>query len=121
MPKFVKFSIFLTVVFWLLWLYLLFFGISPGTYREIFLFLGVLFISLGFTLSFPFYFIYRKRYPKFTDVRVLFKRALKWGYYISFGFIGVALMDAFHIVKVLNIGLFGLLCVGIFFQLKGKK
>lgn len=121
MPKFLRLYLIVTIILWGFWLYLLFFGISPSTYKEIFIFLGVLFFSLGFTLSFPFYFIYRKRYPRFTDVRMLFKRALKWGFYISFGFIGMALMGAFHIITPLNVGLFGLLYVGIFFQIKGRK
>lgn len=121
MPKFFRFSLIITIILWWFWLYLLFFGISPSTYKEIFIFLGVLFFSLGLTLSFPFYFIYIKKYPKFTDVRMLFKRALKWGFYISFGVVGIAFLDAFKIITLLNTGLFGLLYIGIFFQLKGKK
>ena len=121
MPKFLRFSLIITIILWALWSYLLFFGISPSTYKEIFIFLGVLFFSLGLSLSFPFYFIYIRKYPKFTDVRMLYKRALKWGFYISFGIVGIGFLDAFKIVTLLNTGLFGLLYIGIFFQLKGKK
>lgn len=121
MPKFIKFSIVVSVLLWGLWVYLLFFGIYPSSYKEIFLFLLVLFLALGMTISFVFYFIYKKRYPKFGEDRVLYKKASKWAFFLSFGVIGVALLDAFHLMTLLNAGLFGLLYIGIFFQVRGRK
>ena len=121
MPKYVKFLVFVCVLMWGWWVYLLFFGIFPDSYKEIFLFLGVLFFSLGLSFSFLFYFIFFKKYPNFTDLRILFRRALKWGFFISFGIVGVGLMKAFHIINLLNTGLFGLLYIGVFVQMRGRK
>ena len=121
MPKFVKFSFVLTILLWGFWLFLLFLGISPSTYQEIFLFLGVLFFCLGFSFSFPFYFVYLKKYPKFTDLRMLFKRALKWGFFISFGVVVFSFLLAFHLVTALNLFLVGVFLIAMFFQLKGRR
>ncbi len=52
---------------------------------------------------------------------ILYKRALKYGFLISFGLIGIALMQAFNIVTVLNVSLFALLYVGVFMQVGGKR
>lgn len=121
MIKLVKFSIFLNVVLWVLWFVLLFFWISPDTYMEIFLFLGVLFLCLGLSFSFPFYFFYKKKYPKFTDLKQLFRRALKWGFFISFGIVTIAFLRAFHIDTLLNIGLVGIFYIAVFVHLRGRK
>jgi drug/metabolite transporter (DMT)-like permease len=121
MPKFVKSAIIFSLILWILWFYFLFFGLSPKSYKEIFIFLGVLFLAVGMSLSFPFYFIYKKKYKNFTDMGILYKRALKYGFLISFGLIGIALMQAFNIVTVLNVSLFALLYVGVFMQVGGKR
>jgi len=121
MPKYVKFLMFVCILLWWWWLYLLFFGILPNSYREIFFFLGVLFFALGLTFSFLFYFIYLKKYPNFTDMRVLFRRALKWGFFVSFGVIGLAFLKALNIINLLNAGLFALLYIATFVQLLGKR
>jgi hypothetical protein len=121
MPKYVKSLLVLCVLLWVWWVYLLFLGILPNSYGEIFLFLGVLFFSLGLTFSFIFYFIYVKKYPSFTDMRVLFRRSLKWGFFISFGFIGLGFLKALNIISLLNAGLFGLLYAATFIQLRGRR
>ncbi|HQG58263.1 MAG TPA: hypothetical protein PLM44_00285 [bacterium] len=121
MPKFIKFRIAIVAVLWIFWIYLLLFAISPNSYWEIFLFLGVLFFALGLTLSFIFYLFNKKKYPKFTDLKVLYKKGSKWGFFASFVIIGVAFLDAFHIMTTLNLFLFGLLCIGIFIETRGRK
>jgi len=85
------------------------------------MFLGVLFLCLGLTLSFPFYFIYTKTLPNFTNLKLLYRKGLKWGMFISFGITGLLFLKALNLINLLNAGLFGLLWVGIFFQIKGKK
>lgn len=120
MPKFIKFFLVVNALLWGWWVFLLL-GTTPSSYNPIFLFLGVLFFSLGLTLSFPFYLIYRKKLPKFTNLKLLYRRALKWGMFISFGIIGLAFLRALNLINILNAGLFGLLYVGIFVQIKGKK
>jgi hypothetical protein len=54
-------------------------------------------------------------------MRILYKRALRYGFLISFGLVGVALMQAFKIITVLNVSLFALLYVGIFMQMGGRR
>jgi len=121
MPKFIKFRIAVVAVLWIFWIYLLLFAISPNSYREIFLFLGVLFFVLGSTFSLIFYLFNKKKYPKFTDLKVLYKKGSKWGFFAGFVIIGVAFLDAFHIMTTLNLCLFGLLCIGIFVEIRGRK
>ncbi len=121
MPRFIKSAIIFSLILWVLWFYFLFFGLSPSSYKEIFIFLGVLFLAVGVSLSLPFYSIYKKKYKNFTDMRILYKRALKYGFLISFGFVGLALMRAFNIITVLNISLFALLYIGIFMQIGGRR
>jgi len=120
MPKFIKFPIVVNVFLWALWIYLLL-GTSPGSYKPIFLFLGVLFLALGLTLSFPFYFIYHKKLSNFTNLKLLYRRGLKWGMFISFGVAGFGFLRALNLVNLLNAGLFGLLYLGIFIQLRGWR
>jgi len=121
MPKFIKFSLVVNLLLWGLWFYLLFIGILPNSYREIFLFLSVLFLAMGLTFSFPFYFFYKKKYKNFTDLGILYKKALKWGFFVSFGVVAIAIMEAFHILTLLNVALLALLYLGFFVQLRGRK
>jgi len=120
MPKFIVFMLVLTVFLWGCLAYLIF-STLPSTYTNIFMFLGVLFLCLGLTLSFPFYFIYTKQLPNFTNLKMLYRKGLKWGMFISFGITGLLFLKALNLINLLNAGLFGLLWVGIFFQIKGKK
>ena len=120
MPKFVKFLIVVNILLWGFWIYLLL-GTKASSYDSIFLFLGVLFVSLSLSLSFPLSFIFHKTHPNFTNPRLLYRRGLKWGTFVSFGVIGIAFLRAFNLVNLLNVGLFSLLYFGIFFQIKGKK
>jgi len=68
-----------------------------------------------------FFLFYKKRYKNFTDLGVLYKRGLKWGFFLSFGVVGVAFMDAFRLIHWLNLSLFGILYIGFFIQLRGRR
>lgn len=120
MPKFIKFIAVVTVLLWG-WLTFLINKTMPSSYTSIFLFLSVLFLALSFSFSFPFYVIYKKRLPNFTNLKLLYRKSLKWGMFISFGVVGIAFLKALNLINLLNAGLFALLWVGIFFQIKGKK
>ena len=120
MPKFIKFVVVLAVLLWV-WLAFLVLKTLPNSYVSIFLFLGVLFLALSFTISLPFYFIYCKKLPNFTNLKLLYRKSLKWGMFISFGVVGLLFLKALNLINLLNSGLFGLLWIGIFFQIKGKK
>jgi hypothetical protein len=94
---------------------------SPDTYPSIFMFLFTLFVALGFLLSIPFYFLLKRKTPEFTNVNLLYRKGLKYGMFVAFGLIGLAFLRAFRILSLLNIGLFMLLYLGIFYQLKSKR
>ena len=121
MTKYVKLNFWLMIILWVFWCYLLFFGISPDKYFNIFLFLVTLLFALGLTFSHLFFLFYKKRYKNFTDLGVLYKRGLKWGFFLSFGVVGVAFMDAFRLIHWLNLSLFGILYIGFFIQLRGRR
>lgn len=94
---------------------------APDSYLNIATFLVALYAALDSTLCIPFYLIYRKRFINFTDQKVLFRMSSKWPAFISFGVVGMLFLKAFHLINLLNAGLFTLLYIGIFFQIKGRK
>lgn len=120
MPKFIKFVGVINILLWSLFIFLVLTTL-PNSYTNIFLFLSVLFLSLGFTFSFPFYLFYTKKLPNFTNLKLLYRKGLKWGMYLSFGITGFLFLKALNLINLLNAGLFLLLFIGIFFQIKGKK
>jgi len=120
MPKFIKFVGVLTILLWSL-LITLVFTTLPNSYTSIFMFLVVLFLCLGFTLSLPFYFIYTKKLPNFINLKLLYRKGLKWGMFISFGVVCFLFLKALNLINLLNIGLLLLFYIGIFFQIKGKR
>jgi len=120
MPKFLYTIIFLSLLSWGIVFYIV--GVvNPSSYLPIFMFIFCLFIALSFTLSLLFFSILKKKKPDFLKDNVLYKKSFKYAAYISFGISGVALLRAFKIINLLNLGLFMLLYIGIFYQLKGKR
>lgn len=120
MPKFLYSIYVITLFMWSILAFLLF-NTSPNNYPSIFIFLFVLYGALGFTLSLPFYYFLTFKFPNFTNPNILYKRALKWGLYISSGVAIFLLLKSLDLLNLLNGGLFILLYIGFFFQLKGKK
>lgn len=92
-----------------------------GTYKSIFLFIFALFMALTFLLSIPIYLFLKKKNPTFSNDNVQYKKGLKYASFIAFGVAGLAFLRAFRIVSLLNVGLFMLLYLGIFYQLKSKR
>jgi len=120
MPKFFYSVILILLIAWGGLIALILKG-SPDTYPSIFLFLFMLFIALGFSLSIPFYIYLKRKTPEFTNINLLYKKGLKYGMFVAFGLTGLAFLRAFRILSLLNIGLFMLLYLGIFYQLKSKR
>jgi len=98
-----------------------FFVVSPTSYSNIFAFLILLFLAVGFAVSLPLYKRLTKKNPGFSNQNILYKKALKQGLFISFGITGVLLLRAFKLVSLLNIGLFALLYLGIFYQIRDRR
>jgi hypothetical protein len=120
MPKFFYSVIFIVILAWGLLTYIVLGG-SPDTYPSIFLFIIALFIALGFSLSVPIYVSMRRKNPGFANDNLVYRKSLKYGLFISLGISGVAFLRAFRILSLLNVGLFMLLYLGIFYQLKSKR
>ena len=120
MPKFMWSIIVYTALAWV-FAAIMVLVIPPVSYIQIVGFLVILYVGINGLLSIPFYFIYRKRLPNFMDQKVLFKMSSKWPAFISFGIVGILFLKAFNLINLLNTGLFALLYVGIFFQIKGRK
>jgi glucan phosphoethanolaminetransferase (alkaline phosphatase superfamily) len=120
MPKFFYSIILVIVLAWGLLALLVLRG-SPDTYPSIFLFITVLFIALGFSLSIPIYLSLKRKNPEFANNNLLYKKGLKYALFIAFGISGIAFLRAFRILSLLNVGLFMLLYLGFFYQLKSKR
>lgn len=120
MPKFIWTVLVFSLISWG-FLVTLVLKYSPDSYLNITMFLIAVYTSLYSSLSIPFYLISKKRLPNFTDQKVLFRMSAKWPAFISFATVGMLFLKAFHLINLLNTGLFALLCIGIFFQIKGRK
>lgn len=120
MPKFLVTILVFTSVLWVTLVYLLL-NTQPSTYTSIFLFIIILFLTLSFTLSIPIYFFLKKRFPRFKEIKLLYRKGLKWGMFISFGIVGTLFLKALNLLNLLNFGLFLLLYAGLLWQTIGKK
>jgi hypothetical protein len=120
MPKFMRTVAVFALVSWIA-VVILIFSSTPDSYLNIAAFLIAVYAALDSTLCIPFYLVYRRHFVNFTDQRVLFKMSSKWPAFISFAGVGILFLKAFHLINILNAGLFTLLCIGIFFQIKGRK
>jgi hypothetical protein len=120
MPKFLYSIIFLTVI---LWVFFGYFGtvMPPNSPINILSFLIFFFLAISFTLSLFFYFI-RVKLPKcFPDKRTVYKRCMRWGFYLGFGIAGTMALKAFGLITPLNYSLFGVFLIALFFQLKAAR
>ena len=121
MPRFFV-SIFVLLTFlWGLFIFLLL-KTAPISFFNIFLFLIVLFLALGFTFSLPGFFIQRARSREgYFIPKVVYRSSLKWSMFLSFGVIGFLSLRAFDILNLLNGGLFFLLYLTLYFYLRNSK
>lgn len=120
MPKFLYTVIILNVLSWGFFIYLTNF-VKPINYLNIFAFLGSLFLALGFSLSILFFYYLKRIHKDFSDSRILYRMSFKRGMFISLGIMGLAFLKAFHLLNLLNTGLFLLLYIGFFYQMKSKR
>jgi hypothetical protein len=120
MPKFL-YSIILALA--ILWWFIIktITTTPPEGAGHILTFLIVFFITLALTLSLPFYFYFYGEAQTYTNLRMVYRRAFKWGVYISVGVVFIMGMRAFKVFSILNLGLFLVLYFAIFLQIKGKR
>ncbi|OGC58401.1 hypothetical protein A2976_00055 [candidate division WWE3 bacterium RIFCSPLOWO2_01_FULL_41_9] len=119
MPKSIFTMMLIDALLWFYWIRELF-NTRPETTESVLRFLLLLFFALGLALSFPFYFYFFKKAPDFTNLRLLYRRCLKWGFYLSFGTVFLFGLRAFHALTILNVVLFLVLYVAIFHQIRGR-
>jgi len=118
MPRFFVSVFVLVFILWGVFLYLLL-KTAPVSFSSIFIFLVVLFLALGMSLSIPGFFILRaKSRAGYFIPKEVFRRSLKWSMFVSFGVIGFLSLRAFDILNMLNGGLFFLLYSVSYFYLR---
>jgi hypothetical protein len=120
MPKFMVSIIVFLVILWGALFYVLFM-VPPDSYFHISLFFIIFFFAFSLLLSIPLYLWQCKRSKDFVQKNIIYKKALKRGFFGSFMFTGALFLKAFNLLSLLNGGLFMLLCVGIFYQLYNKR
>ena len=120
MPKFIYTVIVLTLFSWL-GLYRFLITTEPESLFRIITFFIIAFCVLSLTASLPVYFYYHARAPSFSNLKFLYRKGLKWSGYFSFGVIFLAALWVFELMNVVNVGLFLILYVLIFTQIKGRR
>ena len=106
-----------------LWAIVYFFGdrVAPDNLLNIFVFLILIYFALTVTFSIPLFFLFQRKAKSFTDLRKLYRESAKWGAFISFGVVGTLGLKAFDLINPLNYGLFLVLYVVGFFQVRSKE
>ena len=120
MPKFLYTILGFTVLLWT-GVYFLGKNLAPDTITNIFVFLCYLWVVLSVTFSIPVYFYFFRQAPKYTELRNIYRRSLKWGCYASFGVVGYLCLRAFKLVTVFNVVLFLALYIAVFVHIRTKK
>jgi len=116
MPKFLYTVVVSAAVSWILWVKV-FLNKAPENTQTIVIFLILLFFSLTLSLSILFYFLLYKRSPTFTNLRFLYRKALRWASLAGISITGILALKAFSLLNILNVTLFLMLCALIGSQL----
>jgi hypothetical protein len=120
MPKFIYTVILLTLVSWGIWIHRLI-KTSPDSTCSILIFLFFLFCSLALTFSIPIYMLFYRKAPTLTNLRPLYRRALKWSVFFSSGIILLLTLKAFDVLSIFNAGLLLALYTAVFMHFKKKN
>jgi hypothetical protein len=102
-------------------LVLLILSVPPATLFPIFLFLVILFLFTGTLLSILFFFRLRKTSPKLMHDNLVYKKAVKWGFYASFIITGFLFLKGFNLLVFVNLSLFVILCFMLYLQIQGNR
>lgn len=120
MPRFFISIIVLITILWGAFIILLL-KTAPISLPNILLFLGILFLAVGLTVSMPvFYYFRSQRRLAFAMPNETYRIGLRWSLYFSFGFVGFLMLKAFDILNILNGGLFLVLYILLYFYLKQR-
>ncbi|KKU50540.1 MAG: protein of unknown function with transmembrane region [candidate division WWE3 bacterium GW2011_GWC1_47_10] len=117
MPGFIYTAIIATVALLALWISALI-NTAPNSPRNILAFLATLFAALTSLLSLPIYAWKYKRASELVNLRLLYRRSLKWAAFTSLCITGLMALKAFNVLTAINAGLFAILYLAVFLQLK---
>lgn len=117
MPKFLYTVIIVNLLSWFLWVQHLVYR-KPDSSSSILIFLLELFISLSMTFSLVLYFSFHKKAPTFTNLRYLYRKAIKLSVFFCGAFVFYLGMRAFEVAGIINTALFIALVALIYSQAK---
>jgi hypothetical protein len=120
MPKFVYTIILISMLFWG-YLYYLIDRTLPETLFNIFWMLLILSFALASTLSVPFYHLVKRNHSEMRDQRLLFRKSFKWGFFISFGVVGLLTLSAFDLFNAVNVTLYAIFYLALLYQIRSKR
>ena len=119
MPRFLYTMAGLDLILWILWFRILV-KIRPESPVNIIIFLSVLFAALTLLLSLPIYKRLHKKSPQFTNLRVIYRRSLKWAMFYGGAITILMALRAFKVINPVTLGLFAVLIITIFYHMKKK-
>jgi hypothetical protein len=93
----------------------------PDSLQNVALLLLFLFFAATLTLSIMLYFFFYRQAQKYTNLRMVYRRGLKWSIYISLGLVFILGMRALDVYNLLNLGLFIILYYAIYLQIRTKR
>ena len=119
MPPFLYTIIITTAIFW--WTFVkIITSTKPDNFTNIIVFLIVSLISISLTLSLPIYVFKHKKSPKFTNLKKIYRKSLGIGFFVSLGITSIMTLKAFGLANPLNLILFTILYLSIFWQISKK-
>ncbi|MCG2686071.1 hypothetical protein L6258_01725 [Candidatus Parcubacteria bacterium] len=104
MPRFLISIAILALFSWAGWAWL-FFTTPPESSQTIALFLGLLLIALGTTISIPVFFLARRFAPPFTEERPLFRKLLRRCFWLSLLVTGAGALKTLGSLSWINLAL----------------
>jgi len=120
MPKFFYTVLAGALIAWT-WLFILGSEIAPDSGIRITIFMFSFFIAIGITLTCGVFVYFNYRASLFMNRHILFRRSLKYGYFVGFFITGILSLRAFELATTLNYILFIVLCLVLYKQFRGNR
>ncbi len=105
MPGFIYTAGIIAAALWY-WAYRFIMHISPETAGAKLSFLAIVFFATQATLSIGTYFVLHRRAPTLSNLRVIYRRGLKWATFFSFGVVFIIGLKLFGLLTVFTGGVF---------------
>ena len=115
MPKFIYTILIIDAVVWGIVAKFMF-GSKPDSAVNFSVFLILFLVALTLTFSMPIYFYLYRKSPTFTNLRFIFRKSLKYGFYIGLCVCLILVLKFLHILTVLNAVLFLVLYFSVLYN-----